>query len=54
MAGERSMNGRLADAPLASLLARLLDEEASGTLELSIPGGTESATLVLHRGKPGW
>ncbi len=51
MATERSTTGRLADAPIASLLARLLAEEASGTLELSIPDATESATLVLHRGK---
>jgi hypothetical protein len=51
MAPERSTIGRLADAPIASLLARLLAEEVSGTLELSVPDGSESATLVFHRGK---
>lgn len=51
MALDCSITGQLADSPLASLLARLLGEEASGTLELSIAGANESATLVLHRGK---
>lgn len=51
MALERSTTGQLADAPLASLLAKLLGEEAIGTLELSVPGAGENATLVFHRGK---
>ena len=51
MAPERPTSGRLADAPLASLLARLLEQQAVGTLELSIPAAPESGTLVFHRGK---